>query len=81
MNSVSENLLCFFKNNFPNALKYDKDSYFSDTRVISSLEMIRLILEIEKFFNIKVPDNDISEENFGSINNIENYLKKQTLIT
>ena len=44
---------------------------------ISSLDVVRLICEIENKFKIKITDNEIKEENFGNLNKIEKFITKK----
>lgn len=44
--------------------------------ILDSLGMMKLILFIEKEFNIKVPTEDMTIENFMTIEHITNYLAK-----
>ena len=46
---------------------------------ISSLDVVRLICEIENKFKIKITDNEIKEENFGNLNKIESLLPKSLI--
>lgn len=44
--------------------------------ILDSLGMMRLIFFIEEEFSIKVPPEDMTIENFMTVENIENYLNK-----
>ena len=46
---------------------------------ISSLDVVRLICEIENKFKIKITDNEIKEENFGNLNKIRSLLPKSLI--
>ena len=41
---------------------------------LSSLSAARLMLEIEAIFNISIPDNDLTPENFANIRTIEHLI-------
>lgn len=45
--------------------------------ILDSLGMMKLILFIEKEFNIKVPAEDMTIENFMTISHINDYLLKR----
>ena len=49
-----------------------REAKFSDFG-LNSLDMIELIIDFEKYFNIEIPDNDI--EKIITIGDAEDYLK------
>ena len=71
------------KNEILNILSYirpevdylNKTNYI-DECLLDSLDIIRLVSEIEKKYNISINGEDIIPENFQSINNIENLINK-----
>ena len=44
--------------------------------MIDSLSLIRLVVEIEKKYKIKIPINQLNNKNFSSLKNLENLIKK-----
>ena len=48
-----------------------KDNY------ISSIDVVTLICELEKKFEISISDNEISEENLGNLRKIETFVNKK----
>lgn len=44
--------------------------------LLTSLDVLDLITFIEKTFNLKIPEDDISMESFGSINGIVTLVEK-----
>lgn len=71
------------KNDILNILSYirpevdylNKTNYI-DECLLDSLDIIRLVSEIEKKYNISINGEDIIPENFQSINDIENLINK-----
>lgn len=71
------------KNDVLNILSYirpevdylNKTNYI-DECLLDSLDIIRLVSEIEKKYNISINGEDIIPENFQSINDIENLINK-----
>tara|TARA_B100001057_G_C22354794_1_gene758501 strand:+ start:51 stop:290 length:240 start_codon:yes stop_codon:yes gene_type:complete len=62
-----------------NYLKTDKNilnSNFIKNKLIDSLDMIKLIFDIEKKFQISFKRNDLNERNFCSKKNINKIVKK-----
>lgn len=60
-------------------LKTDKNilnSNFMKNKLIDSLDMIKLIFDIEKKFQISFKRNDLNEKNFCSKKNIYKIVKK-----
>ena len=41
-----------------------------------SLSLIRLVVEIEKKYKIKIPINELNNKNLSSLKNLENLIKK-----
>jgi acyl carrier protein len=54
--------------------KFSNDDSLWQEGILDSLGMIELIQFIEKIFNIKVGDEDLSPDNFDSINRISRYI-------
>lgn len=59
---------------FPSLASLSDDAYFVDEGALDSFEFIRLMSEIERSFEIKIRDDDVSEENFGSKQGIRRFL-------
>ncbi|MCI0638719.1 MAG: acyl carrier protein [Gemmataceae bacterium] len=45
--------------------------------VLDSLQILRLVIELESVFAIKVSDSDLTLENFGSIAKIAAFISRQ----
>lgn len=54
----------------------DENEEISKSTIIQmdSIKAIKLIVEVEKKFNITVPDDDLDLNNFKSVNSITNYV-------
>lgn len=53
----------------------DAHTSLLETGVIDSIAIFRLFAYLEETFNIRVPDEDLREENFATIEKIEQYVK------
>jgi len=53
---------------------YDEDLFASD--VLDSLGMARLIFELEEYFRIEIPIEDITPENFVTVHQITQLVLK-----
>jgi acyl carrier protein len=62
---------------FPKLNKLRADEYFVDSDALSSYDILEFLLMIEKEFDLKVPDPDVTEENFGSKRAIAAYLGRR----
>jgi len=54
--------------------KFSDDDSLWEEGILDSLGMIELIQFIEKSFNIKIGDDDLSPDNFDSISRISRYI-------
>jgi acyl carrier protein len=54
--------------------KFSNDDSLWKEGILDSLGMIEMIQYIEKSFNIKIGDDDLSPDNFDSISRISRYI-------
>lgn len=79
---MKENLIEFiykmphFKND--RSLKLDADTKLISTGMITSIDIINLVNHMEKQFGIEVFVEDVTPENFETINCLENYIKRKS---
>lgn len=52
-----------------------KDSLWQ-SKVLDSISIVELIVELENEFNVSIPFNEIVEENFETTERIVNYIKR-----
>jgi len=73
-NYILDNFLFFEKE-----MNLANDDSFLDINLIDSTGIIELVTFVEEQYHITVKDNEITRENFDSINKIKNYIidKKQ----
>ena len=73
-NYILDNFLFFEKE-----MNLANDDSFLDINLIDSTGIIELVTFVEEQYHIAVKDNEITRENFDSINKIKNYIinKKQ----
>lgn len=57
--------------------KVKSDDPLWTSKVLDSITLIELIVEIENEFQIKVPLTDIVEENFETVSRMINYLNRK----
>jgi methoxymalonate biosynthesis acyl carrier protein len=55
-----------------------EDVSLLETGVIDSLSLMRLVLFIEKKFQVKVTDDDLTPENFETLNSMLKLIGKKT---
>ena len=59
---------------FEEEMKLDNDDSFLEANLIDSTGIIELVTFVEEQYHITVKDNEITRENFDSINKIKNYI-------
>lgn len=55
--------------------KVKADDMLWSTKILDSITLVELIVEIEANYSIKVPFNEIIEENFETVARMVNYIK------
>lgn len=76
---VKDNLLTFITNNFMvEREEIDLDKSMIDEGVIDSFGLIELAAFIEKEFDMKVSEEQMIRNNFGSVNKIVDFIKRET---
>lgn len=77
---IYDNLLKIFKKrtniNFDKNHELKKEKLFGPKIEMPPRELVLLLFDIEKYFSISIPENDLLSENFNSFNNIYNIIKK-----
>jgi acyl carrier protein len=53
------------------------DTKFLDEGICDSLGLVQLAVEVESRAGLRISDQDITREHFGSVNAILNYIKSQ----
>ena len=71
-NYIAQNLL-FSDNGF----EYDDDVSLLDEGIVDSMGVLELVLYLEETFGISVEDQDVTPDNFDSINKIVGYLHRK----
>jgi len=57
--------------------KVSKDQELWDSKVLDSITLVELIVEIESEYGIKVPFNEIVTENFSSVEKMIQYIESK----
>jgi acyl carrier protein len=58
-------------------LPTDPEASLFDTGVMDSFDLVDFVADLEKEFNVKVPDNDLHPSKFESLAKIAAYLSSQ----
>ena len=76
MNEITEKIQLIIKDNFGlDEMSLKGDANFSDDLGIDSLDIMELLIRIEKEFNIKIPDEDA--EKLTNTSSIIAYVQQQ----
>lgn len=57
------------------AFEYDDDDSFLESGIVDSMAVMELAMFVEETFNITVDDQEITPENFDSVNKLANYVR------
>ncbi|BFP39391.1 hypothetical protein FGF1_02360 [Flavobacteriaceae bacterium GF1] len=57
----------------------DKKDNLLEDGIVDSMGMMRLVLYVEEKFNIRIPPEDMSFENFKNVEHIVSYLSKKNV--
>jgi acyl carrier protein len=68
---VAKNLL-FSDNGF----EYDDDDSFLQEGIVDSVGVLELVLFVEEKFGVAVDDQDITPDNFDSVNKLADYIQR-----
>ncbi len=68
---VAKNLL-FSDNGF----EYDDDDSFLQEGIVDSVGVLELVLFVEEKFGVAVDDQDITPDNFDSVNKLAHYIQR-----
>jgi len=69
---IAENLL-FSQNGFP----YDENASFLQEGIIDSIGVMELTTFVSQTFKIDAPPEDITPDNFDSIEKLSNYIRRR----
>ena len=67
---IAENLL-FSGNGFP----YDSDVSFLNEGIVDSTGVLELVAFVEETFNFTIEDQEITPDNFDSVNKLTNFIQ------
>jgi acyl carrier protein len=71
-NYVAQNLL-FSDNGF----EYDNDDSFLQEGIVDSVGVLELVLFVEETFGLTVDDQEITPDNFDSVNKLAHYIRSK----
>ncbi len=63
-----------------NGFKYDDDASFLEEGIVDSLGIMDLVSFIEETFGLTVADEDLTPDNFDSVNKLANYIQHRLLV-
>jgi acyl carrier protein len=69
---VAQNLL-FSDNGF----EYDDDDSFLQEGIVDSVGVLELVLFVEETFDVNVDDQEITPDNFDSVNKLARYIRSK----
>ncbi len=72
---VAQNLL-FSDNGF----EYDDDDSFLQEGIVDSIGVLELVLFVEETFGLSVDDQEITPDNFDSVNKLANYIRSKMVV-
>ena len=64
-----------------NGFEYSNDDSFLEEGIIDSTGVLELVLFVEEEFGIAVEDQDVTRENFDSINELANYIRQRLTVS
>ena len=74
---VVERIRKFLVQQFPATKNVDNDEPLLNNGLIDSLGILDVVAFLEKEFGIAVSDEDLLPENFGSIQNLSNFVQQK----
>ena len=57
---------------------YSDDASFLEEGIVDSVGIMELVMFLEETFGISVDDEDLTPDNFDSVNKLANYIKQKT---
>jgi acyl carrier protein len=72
---IATNML-FSDNGYP----YEDSTSFLEEGIVDSTGVLELILFVEENFSFKVPDEDITPDNFDSVAQLANYIQTKVAV-
>jgi len=63
-----------------NGFKYGDDASFLEEGIVDSLGIMDLVCFIEETFGLTVTDEDLTPDNFDSVNKLANYIQHRLLV-
>jgi acyl carrier protein len=64
-----------------NGFGYTDDASFLQEGIVDSVGVMELVLFVEEQFGISVDDQDITPDNFDSINLLADYIRRKAAVT
>jgi acyl carrier protein len=62
---------------FGDGKDFTPDTNLFDKGIVDSTGVLEILSYIEETFNIVIDDDDVTQSNFSSVNNISNYLQNR----
>ena len=80
---ISELVRSFLQRKLPSARKknFNDDSNLLESGIIDSLGVLELVTFLERSFAIRIADDELTPENFASVNSISSFVKHRNRST
>jgi acyl carrier protein len=72
-NYIAEKIL-FSKNGYP----YPDETSFLEEGIVDSTSVLELVMFVEQTFGISVADEEIIPDNFDSVSNLANFVRRKS---
>lgn len=63
-----------------NGFKYDDDASFLEEGIVDSLGVMELVFFIEETFGLTTTDEELTPDNFDSVNKLANFIQRRLLV-
>lgn len=79
-NSTNRRIRSFLLQKFPATRKrvFDDDVQLLESGIIDSLGVLDVVAFLERTFNIRIDDDDLTPENFGNVKCISSFVEKKS---
>ena len=69
---IAENIL-YSSKGFP----YSDDTSFLENGIVDSMNMMEIVMFVEEKFGVAVTDEDITPDNFDSVNQLADFIRRK----
>lgn len=78
LDTITNNILQFVHETFPRARQKNAspNDYLLEQRLIDSMGLLEVIVFVENTYNIAINNEDVTSDNFATVENISKYVQK-----